>query len=270
MFPNEGELFRGRSYLFLLDSNGTCILNNAAKSERVLSKESARVMNQMLSRVVSVGTAKRITIGEIVDVAGKTGTSGGSKDKLFIGYTPYFTAGIWCGYPDSSQAVPNYSKNHLNVWDAVMREIHEGLSIDEDEERFFSTLGLDYLPFCKDSGKLYTPICTKDVRGERLGYGYFIKGTYSNEMCDRHILCEYNLWQGDLYKEENRSEQKNFIALLKLPDRIFPKEIDVADSKYAYCKDTKESETEENKNHFFEEHRKKKQKRGLFWKRKQF
>lgn len=236
VFPGEGKLNNSRSYLFLLDAKNKCILKKTNESKRIFSKESARVMNQMLSGVVEDGTASRITLGNLVDVAGKTGTSGGSKDKLFIGYTPYFTAGIWCGWSDYSQSVSNFSKNHLNIWDEVMREIHTDIDFTEENERRFSLHGLEYLPYCKDSGKLYSPICSNDMRGSRLEYGFFIRGSEPIEMCDVHILCENS-------GAENGYNKKT-TALLLLPERKFPKDIQVMDEEYSYTNHNKKSELE--------------------------
>ena len=104
-----------------------------------------------------------------------------------------------------------------------MKAIHEKKVGYGDSELTFSTEGLVLSPFCKDSGALFSTSCSYDVRGDRLGFAYFIKGTEPSTECDRHIVFYENLFPF-LSK----------IALVRIEERDFPKEISVSDEKYAY------------------------------------
>lgn len=179
-FPSEGSLFRGRSYVLCIDSQGKELIKKETSPTRVFSPECAEVMNQMLARVVDMGTASRITLGSIVDTAGKTGTSSSSKDKIFVGYTPYYTAGIWCGYRDSSK--PFVSSAHLGVWDEVMKQIHELKLHNVDSPKAFSTDRVIRIAYCNESGLRFSPDCA-DAETGSLEYGYFIKGTEPLWVC---------------------------------------------------------------------------------------
>ena len=196
---------------------------NEKSEKQVADAASARVMTQLLKEVVESGTGSKITLKDIYDTAGKTGTSGNDRDRVFVGYTPYYIAGIWCGYTDRSESVGNHERNHLTVWDDVMRLIHEKtLSYSESCESF-SVQELIYASFCKDSGKSFSEACSYDVRGDRIGWGYFIKGTEPGESCDRHVV---------LY--ENIFPFISKISLIRVEERTFPKEINVTDEKYVY------------------------------------
>ena len=217
-FSSYGMVAEGRSYVLCHDSNDNILITKSVSQKRIMSHETAEIMNQLLMKVTDTGTASKITLKELLDVAGKTGTSAKSLDKLFVGFTPYYTAGIWCGSSDGKTGV--IGSEHLTVWDKVMTEIHQEILLGHDL-KYFRTDGLIYSPFCTDSGKLYSPWCTADPRGSRLEYGYFIKGTEPSYSCDRHILCR----DGD---------SGELISLLAIPTRNFPKEIIVSDSKYIY------------------------------------
>ena len=153
-FAAEGVHRKCRSYTEVLNSDGKLILKNTAEEKRVFRKETARLMNKLLEGVCERGTARSITLGELVDTAGKTGTSGADRDRLFVGYTPYVTAGIYCGYPDKKSAVGNNSPSHLEIWDSVMRRVHEYIIGNDESPLGFSTEGLEYLPYRTDTGEI--------------------------------------------------------------------------------------------------------------------
>ncbi len=186
VFPNEGTLVSGKSYYYVIDRNGSTILDNIPRSKQVFSKATSQIMNQLLCDVVTGGTASRISLKEYVDTAGKTGTSGGDKDRLFIGYTPYFTAGIWCGYSDGKSAVGYNKPSHLDIWNDVMTEIHNEILSDYKETgEGFNTSELYYLPYCSKSGNMPNENCYESEDCE-VRYGYFKKSEYSKEECNFH------------------------------------------------------------------------------------
>ena len=149
VFPGEGKLSSGRSYILCLDSAGKRLVEKERAEKRIHTAECAQVMNGMLSRVVELGTASKITLDNLVDTAGKTGTSASSRDKLFVGYTPYYTAGIWCGYGDNTRSVTG--SGHLDIWDSVMKQIHENKLSGIYAPRSFSYNMVARVAYCKDT-----------------------------------------------------------------------------------------------------------------------
>lgn len=71
--------------------------------ERVLEKQEADLINQMLRQTPIKGTATRLRYRYQLpnDLAGKTGTSQNHSDGWFMGYTPKLVTGVWVGaeYP---------------------------------------------------------------------------------------------------------------------------------------------------------------------------
>jgi hypothetical protein len=192
-------------------------------------------MNQLLMNVTDHGTARSITLGDFVDTAGKTGTSSGNLEKLFVGYTPYLTAGIRVSYNDSKTAVVNLEKTHLEIWDEVMRQIHEGILGQYGEHsKSFSVAGLEYLPYCKDSGQLFSESCMLDPRGSRIEYGYFSRYNKPHELCNTHIEVYYDIETEAIAHEGCPEDSLIRIALLDVPWRNFPCEVIVTDAEYVY------------------------------------
>ena len=233
VFSGEGEWRESSSYFYLIDNKGRVIINKEQGKKQILKPTTAGIMNQLLMTVTDEGTAREIGIKHLVNTAGKTGTSGGSKEKTFIGYTPYYTAGIWCGYDKYDTAVTNLSKSHIKIWDEIMTLIHEDC-LREGSVREFSTAGLYYLPYCKDSGRLYSDACIYDVRGSRKDYGYFTSDNAPKGECDRHILCKYDCVTKGIADAECPPENQIDVSLIKVTNRAFPKEIYVTDAEFVY------------------------------------
>ncbi len=230
VFPSEGIYNGGRSYLYVTDKNGATVLKSRTEPKRVFTVSCARIMNQLLMNVVADGTARTVTLKDTVDTAGKTGTTANSRDRLFVGYTPYYTAGIWCGYTNSSASVGAIAPSHLEIWDKVMTGIHRGL----DAEEHFSTSGLVLRDYCKDSGDLPGSACSLDMRGGRTERGWFTPDNMPHEYCTRHILCKYDLNEGRAVYDEREGDNIVIVSLLNIPERDLPKNINVADDEYIY------------------------------------
>jgi penicillin-binding protein 1A len=98
---------------------------------RVVSEAKVGEMNAMLSEALTSGTAQRAQI-EGWPAAGKTGTSQDWRDAWFVGYTAYFTAGVWLGNDDNS-STKRATGGHApaELWRAVMTKVHDGMAVAE-------------------------------------------------------------------------------------------------------------------------------------------
>lgn len=228
-----------RSYIAVIDSAGKTVLENKPEDKTVYKKTTAEIVTKMLEETVNSGTAKSITLKENIPVAGKTGTSGGGRDKMFVGYTPYYTAGIWCGYNTKDKSADGLSPNHLKIWDDIMYEIHKERLNDG---ACFSTEGLIRRPYCMDSGQLYSENCLLDVRGSRLEYGYFTPDNAPDKVCKTHVSCYFDSVEKGIATDDCPHENLVKIALLDIPDRAFPTEIYITDAEYVYRNVSAESD----------------------------
>lgn len=102
VFPTGGFESRRHGIAQILTYGGEVLYDfdrDAPPAKRVLSEQAAAYMNQMLTRVPYVGTARRAAV-EGVLTAGKTGTTQAYRDAWFCGYTGNFTAAVWYGNDD--------------------------------------------------------------------------------------------------------------------------------------------------------------------------
>ena len=101
--------------------------NKYEDSKRVLQPEIAGMMNQMMTRTLTEGTAKKAQFG--FPAGGKTGTSQSFRDAWFIGYTANLTTGVWFGNDDNSPTnkVTGGSLPAL-AWKEFMSAAHSGIA----------------------------------------------------------------------------------------------------------------------------------------------
>jgi len=235
-FPADGIYRKAVSFNKVIDDEGNTVLSGNGERRRVFSEETAKIMNMLLSEVTNDGTAKQITLDDIVDCAGKTGTTSGNKDKLFIGYTPYLTAGIWCGYDLADRGVYSLSKTHLEIWDEIMRELHISALASDEALRSFSTEGLCTSEFCMDSGEIPSDVCKYDPRGERVEVGYFTEDNMPSNHCTRHVLCDYDIVSKGIAHSSCPDAYLARVALINVPERAFDGEIEIVDAEFVWRK----------------------------------
>ncbi|WMS43716.1 PBP1A family penicillin-binding protein [Acuticoccus sp. MNP-M23] len=118
-------------------------------SREVLTLEHAGQMNQMMAATVTSGTARRAELPGW-QAAGKTGTSQDWRDAWFVGYTAFFTAGVWLGNDDNSPTKRATGGTLPAVlWKQLMENVHEGMRPAElpgAPEAAAATLAMDVIP----------------------------------------------------------------------------------------------------------------------------
>lgn len=91
-------------YITAIASRDQVVLQRftSLKGEQALSEDNAKMMVQMLKRVVNEGTGAgmRSKFGVYNDMAGKTGTTQSNADGWFIAMTPKLVVGSWVGADD--------------------------------------------------------------------------------------------------------------------------------------------------------------------------
>lgn len=236
IFPNAGQYSAPRSYYKVYDSSGRELLSKESESTYAISSANASVMTKMLEHVISTGTAKPITLDNLIDVAGKTGTTQNNCDKWFIAYTPYCLCGVWYGY-EYPKPIGEAEKNqYLKVWNDVMVDLHSNYYIPQGGvRRFAMDENVVSATVCRDSGCLMSTDCYLDPRNNRAEVGYFVKGTEPKRYCHCHTAVDYDAEAGGVVCEGCACENVTRVGLLRV-NRHFPIQIYVSDAQYT-CRD---------------------------------
>ncbi len=161
-------------YTKILDSNGNVLIDRTADSHRVIQETTAWLLTSAMEDVVKSGTGTRCAF-DGMSIAGKTGTTTSDRASWFMGFTPYYTCGIWGGYDDNSELTSTYFTKY--VWKAAMESIHEGLS----DPGFPEPSGIVEQRVCASTGLLPTSSC-------RIRVEYFAADSVPTQYCSGHVV----------------------------------------------------------------------------------
>ncbi len=164
IYANGGVYHKPITYDYVTDHDGVVILDNRnLEGERVMSEETATIMNKLLQRPThgANGTAAGWFGNYPVDILGKTGTTDDNYDLWFIGATPFCVAGIWNGYEYNRELTD--TGIHKTTWKAVIDYVME--KYDWSGKSWILSDNVVQRTFCRDSGKLAGPNCFDTASG---------------------------------------------------------------------------------------------------------
>ncbi len=181
-FPRNGAFTKATIYTTVKDHDGNVLIDNTPSTEQILDQRTTYYINQMLTNVVSngTGTAARIS-GQTV--AGKTGTTDNANDQWFVGYTSYYTAAVWIGYPNSESVGSLWPSPSTLLWQKVMSRVHQNLP----QQSFQEPSGVTTVSICKDCGNLATENCALDIRGNRTVSMRLLSSDVPTQHCTCHV-----------------------------------------------------------------------------------
>jgi penicillin-binding protein 1A len=192
---NSGVYNKPVFYTKILNHDGTVLLENTSESTTVIKASTASLLTSAMES--TFGRNLSSDYSEInpnikptglnhdftsMTLAGKSGSTTDNNDVWFVGYSPYYTCGIWSGY-DKGKALETGQDYHKEIWKRVMSRIHENLedigwAVNQDivSAKICSKSGLlavdGICDLAEDNGYVYTE--------------YFVSGTEPTEYCSIH------------------------------------------------------------------------------------
>ena len=171
---NSGTYTEPVLYTQILDHDGNVLIDNSAPSTHEVIKDStAYLLTSAMEDVVNGGTGTSANLSNMT-TAGKTGSTDDYADRWFVGFTPYYTAGIWGGY-DSNKSMEGYGSWHLAIWNAIMERIHDGLQ----DKNFEMPSSVVRKSICTESGLLAVSGCPSVT-------DYFGEDSVPTQSCPGH------------------------------------------------------------------------------------
>lgn len=212
----------------ILDHNGKVLLENEPETKRVLKDSTAFLLTDALSqsmegsRMYSSAGVNLNSTSAVANIpgmsnAGKSGTTTSNNDIWFVGFTPYYTAGIWSGCDDNQKisAIGSSTSYHKIIWRKIMTRIHEGMA----DTGFEVPSSIERVAVCRKSGMLPSPgVCEADPRGSAVHTEYFAKGTAPTEVCDHHVKYTVCAESGGIPTEYCPEESRVSRTFMVIPD----------------------------------------------------
>ena len=189
---NDGIYQKPTYYTKVLDRQGNILLESVPSQTRIIKSSSAALLTNAMEDVISSDSSYYYQYGitptgtlcqvDSMTLAGKSGTTTSGSDVWFIGYSPYYTCGIWSGY-DDSKVLSNGTEYHKTIWQKIMARVHTDL----DNKDFVFTDELESAKICSKSGLLAVDgVCNSSSSNASVYTEYFAPGTAPTSYCDRH------------------------------------------------------------------------------------
>lgn len=193
---NQGVYTKPMFFTKIVDHNGKTILDNTTPTTHRVIKDSTAFLltdamaastqnnRKFASSGINVNSTSTRAHLDNMSVAGKSGTTSNNVDVWFVGFTPYYTAGVWAGCDENQTLSDNGGTSfHKDIWRKIMTKVSEG----QQDIGFPVPDSVETAVVCRKSGKLPIPgVCDHDPRGDSTYTEYFAKGTVPTEVCDHH------------------------------------------------------------------------------------
>lgn len=218
---NSGTYIKPVFYTKILDQYGKVVIDNTPETRRAVSADTAYLLTNAMEDVVKRGTAEAVMMDSGMPAAGKTGTTNDYRNVWFVGYTPYYTMGIWAGY-DNNSVLPEegtYREYHKTLWKKVMERICDGKEVTQ----FVKPYTVEQAEICGLSGMKPGKYC------EFTGYDYVAAEYKPAAKC---TLCGsgYTGFDFDAYNEEAAEEEPQYgtgaaeIRIQDADEEVYPEE----------------------------------------------
>lgn len=178
---NDGNYIKPYYYTKVVDRNNKVILENTPEPQQAITKDTAQLLTSAMEDVITSGTGTACAVNGVT-LAGKSGTTNDNKDLWFVGFSSYYTCGIWGGYDDNAnQTSGGYVKQ---IWQDIMEAAHEG----KENQSLVNTKEFSAATICTKCGNLAKEgLCDNTLQGNMTQREYFRKGEKPSRECDCHV-----------------------------------------------------------------------------------
>lgn len=134
---NDGVYREPSCIVKMIDGDKNVVYIADSEGKNIYGETASRMMTDVLVTAIHTGTGKSAAL-EGIPCAGKTGTTNDNKDGWFVGYTRYYTTGVWvgCDLPKEVEDLEG-STYPAWIWKDYMTKIHKRLK------------PLNFLPYAK-------------------------------------------------------------------------------------------------------------------------
>ncbi|MFO8084387.1 MAG: PBP1A family penicillin-binding protein [Desulfobacterales bacterium] len=160
VFANKGHLITPVFVTKVVDRHGNILEKTEVQKQKVIEKDTAYLITNILESVVKEGTGKRVRALNR-PVAGKTGTTNDLNDAWFVGYTPQYITGTWVGFDEETSLGEKETgaTAAIPIWLGFMRKILENKPV----KAFEVPKGVVFAKIDAETGLLPKPESRKTI-----------------------------------------------------------------------------------------------------------
>lgn len=108
----------------IVDNQGRIIQGDTLQNKQVLPIAPAYLTNYAMQQVIKNGTAKTaLSLGDTLNLAGKTGTTNDYRDAWFAGYSGNYVSVVWVGRDDNQPTGLSGGNGALPMWINYMQRV---------------------------------------------------------------------------------------------------------------------------------------------------
>ncbi len=207
-FANEGEIREISGILKVEDNTGEIIEEWQEKKKTVLSQESARIINDIMSD----NSARSFIFGERNSlslpnrpVAAKTGTTNEFRDAWTMGYSPSLVVGVWVGNNDNKKmsSKADGSVVAAPIWNEFMKRALEGSPVENFNKPENKESGIPILDGQIPSQKIKINILTNLPANESTDPSLIKEIEIPNHHSILHYINKEDPLNKDLFNKES-------------------------------------------------------------------
>jgi penicillin-binding protein 1B len=174
----------------VIDRHGQRLEGRALERSRAVSPQTAFQVDDLLRGVFVRGTARSAAaLGFRGSAAGKTGTTDGTRDAWFVGYTGDLLALVWVGHDDNRTTGLTGATGALPIW-------VDFAAPDAAVERRRQPSGMVRHLVCAETGRLARERCPVIVEE------WFTPGSEPRDRCPRHLGRFKRWWRKTFGRED--------------------------------------------------------------------
>lgn len=187
-FGDQGGYHVPKFYTKVVDRYGHVLLKNDRGRKQIMKKSTAWLLTDAMKGVSLQLETDLNKNAKGIAVAGKSGITLSNTDTWYIGFTPYYTAGIWAGR-DEGESMDS-AVYAASMWKDIMERVHRYKNIKKAE--FKKPQDIVSRQICTKCGNLsIAGLCDEAEGGSTVRKEYFLKGTEPVKNCTCHAKYRF-------------------------------------------------------------------------------
>lgn len=183
-FANGGAYQTPKFYSRVEDSQGNLLLEEKEDRKQIMKKSTAWLLTDVMSSTPLQLEKNLANRSDGIAVSGKSGRTENNTDVWYMGYTPYYTFGIWAGNEEGASL--DSTVYVTTMWKDIMERVHKYKNVKKAS--FKKPKDIISCDICTKCGNLAVQgLCNEAEGGSTIQKEFYEKGTEPEKNCTCHV-----------------------------------------------------------------------------------